>query len=132
MARARATVQPVDPRHRQILEAVIALRVDGRTAVTAADVAVKLGLRDPTAMGVFFEEVRALGWIRAATRGFTGDSEFEPTPEGEGQLEAARKRPEPTATIEELQPKLREFLAFWQYDEPFKRRRCVSGCVSTS
>ena len=110
----------MDPRHRQILEAVDELHAEGRVTVMAADVAVKLGLRDPAAMGVFFDEVRAIGWVRVVARGFTGDNEFELTPDGRRELEAALERPAPFATIEELEPKLREFLDYWQYDQPFQ------------
>jgi hypothetical protein len=110
----------MDPRHREILEAVVQLRDQGRTTVRPTAVAVKLGLHDPAALGVFFDEVCALGWMRPAAKGFTGDTDFAVTPEGERELNAARERPEPPATIEELEPQLRAFLESWAYDQPFR------------
>lgn len=109
----------MDPRHRQILEALNGLRDDGRTPAAPVDVALRLGLRDPAQMGGLFAETQALGWVAPANKSFAGDPvDFEITPDGESELRAAQRRPEPPVTLDDIEPQVRTVLERHQIDQP--------------
>jgi hypothetical protein len=109
----------VDPRHRQILESLDALNDERHAPANDVDVAVRLGLRDPAAMGSLLDETVALGWAAVTNKIFAGAPlDYVITDEGRAELRAAKERPAPPVTLDDIKPEVRQILRRWTIDQP--------------
>ena len=111
----------MDPRHRQILEALKSLREGGKTPATPIDVALKLGLKSPEDMGGFFSETIHMGWVAPVNRDFQGRNlDFDLTESGEQDLAAAAQQAAPMVVLDDIRAQVDHFLSRWAaLDNPF-------------
>jgi hypothetical protein len=114
----------MDPRHRQLLEALVTLGAEGRGPASDVDIGLGVGLRDPAGMGSLLEDTVGLGWVRVVNKSFAGEPlDYEITSRGRDELRAAKQRPAPPVTLDDIDPRVRAVLQRWQVDQPLYPRQ---------